>query len=545
MTEAIDAMSAEAQRKNLPAAARQLIAHARNDITIPYYSGIMQPQDETLLARGGGKGLKLYDEIERDTHARAVLHKRKLGLAAREWEVTAPEDSGPEGERAEEFIERVLSTLNFDQICLDLLDATLKGYAVAEIVWQRVGTEILPEKIIAHDQRRFVFDEKFQPRLLTMTQPSQGEELPERKFIVHRYGVKGNNPYGVGLGSVLFWPVLFKREGIAFWLTFLEKFATPTPVGKYPLGTLPDDQARLLQALQDMVQAGALVMPIGSEVDYLEAKRTGRASYEEWCRYWDTQMALAVFGSTLATHIEGAGSRAASETHKETEEQIIDADGDLLSDTLKATLIQWLIDYNMPGAPVPSVRRIRAKNEAMHEALRKQRSQNAAAELNMLFDLSARVPKEHFAEMAALLADADLMPKVPIEVLQQLAPHLDAVRNKLGDVGIKSTQTANEADKALVRQIAFAAREDELASLADQLDELAQPEIAAMISDARERLETAYLSGRSQDQQAEQLLASFADISIDPLGRILGGALTVAEASGIAAVKDRTGRKRR
>lgn len=39
-----------------------------------------------------------------------------------------------------------------------------------------------------------------------------GIDLPDRKFIVHRHGVVGNNPYGLGLGYQLFWAVLFKRE---------------------------------------------------------------------------------------------------------------------------------------------------------------------------------------------------------------------------------------------------------------------------------------------------------------------------------------------
>lgn len=523
-------------RKNLPASARQLIAHARNDITIPFFSTLLQPQDETLIARGGGKGLKLYDEVERDTHARAVLQKRKLALTAREWEVKAPEGSGPAGERAEEFIERVLSTLNFDQICLDLLDATLKGYAISEIVWQRVGSEILPEKIVAHDQRRFAFDEHWKPRLLTMAQPSQGEELPDRKFIVHRFGVKGNNPYGLGLGSVLFWPVLFKREGVTFWLTFLEKFASPTPVGAYPHGTLPEDQDRLLRSLQAMVQSGAIVVPLGSEVKYLEASRAGNASYEEWCRYWDTQMALAVFGSTLATHIEGQGSRAAAETHKEGEEQIIDSDGDLLSDTLKGSLIQWLIDYNMPGAPVPSVRRIRAKNEALHEALRKQRAQNAAAELNLLFDLAGRIPKEHFAEIASLLGDADLMPKVPMPVLEQLAPHLASSRT--GSTAPATGAPGTEADKALSRQMAFAEGQGELASLAHQLGTLAQADVADLVGQIQDLAWAGYQAGENADVIADRLL-ELAGRPVDPLGRLIGDALTVAEATGIAAVKAR------
>ena len=65
---------AEVARKNLPRDARNLIADATNDITIPYYSGAMQYVDDTLIQRGQGKGLKIYDEIERDTHAFAMLH---------------------------------------------------------------------------------------------------------------------------------------------------------------------------------------------------------------------------------------------------------------------------------------------------------------------------------------------------------------------------------------------------------------------------------------------------------------------------------------
>lgn len=44
-------------RKNLPADARTLIADAKNDITIPFYSGVLQHVDDTLIQQGGGKGL--------------------------------------------------------------------------------------------------------------------------------------------------------------------------------------------------------------------------------------------------------------------------------------------------------------------------------------------------------------------------------------------------------------------------------------------------------------------------------------------------------
>ena len=48
---------ADQSRKNLPSDAKTLIATARNDITIPFWSGRLQHADDTLIQQGGGKGL--------------------------------------------------------------------------------------------------------------------------------------------------------------------------------------------------------------------------------------------------------------------------------------------------------------------------------------------------------------------------------------------------------------------------------------------------------------------------------------------------------
>jgi hypothetical protein len=541
-------------RKNFPASARDLIATARNDITLPYFSTVLQPTDDTLIQRGEGKGLKLYDEIERDTHAYAVLQKRKFALVGRQWELE-PASDDPADVAAAAMIEETLASLPFDQLCLDLLDATLKGYAVAEIVWTRRDGRFVPEKIVAHDQRRFVFGQDWRPRLLTMQAPSDGIELPEKKFLVHRFGVKGNNPYGLGLGTRMFWPVLFKREGVAFWMHFLEKYASPTPVARYPQGTLPEDQRKLLSALEEMVQRGALVVPMGTGVEFLEAARSGQVSYEGWCDYWDRQMSLCVFGSTLATYVEGQGSRAASETHKEAEEQIIDADADLLADTLRAGLFQWLIDYNAPGARAPSLRRPRAKNQNAEEDLRKKRTENAKAELEALFDFAGRVPPENFADLAAALAGIDLLPQVPIEVLRKLAPHVAQARINLVEAArrgdLPTPADPNDPAAARVRQIAFAggvgsdAHDHGLGALADQLDAFAAPMIEGWTGQIRAELDAAIARGEGLTQFADRLLTLEPKLAVDPLGRVLGLAMEAAELSGRGDVKDEIERRER
>lgn len=120
------------------------------------------------------------------------------------------------------------------------------GYSTAEPVWERDGFEVLPSLVKKIDQRRIVFDIDWKPRLLTMESMLDGLAFPDRKLIVHRFDEHdGSDPYGFGLGRILFWHVLFKREGVGFWLKALERFATPMPVAKYPAGTLPADQNRL------------------------------------------------------------------------------------------------------------------------------------------------------------------------------------------------------------------------------------------------------------------------------------------------------------
>jgi hypothetical protein len=380
------AFAAPAQRKNLPALAGTLIADAQNDITIPFYNGTLQHADDTLIKRGGGKGLKIYDEVAQDPHAGAMLQKRRSSLTAREWVVTAASDSDLD-QQAVEAVRDILAAMPFDRVCEDLLDATLKGFAISEIVWARKDDKIVPAQVKSHDQRRFVFGQDWQPRLLTWTNMREGIELPERKFIVHRHGVKGNNPYGLGIGSRLFWPVLFKREGIAFWLHFLDKFAGPTVIGKTPYGTISEEQRRLLNTLTSIRTSSAVTVPIGTDVEFLEASRGGTVSYQEFLTYWDKQISICVTGETLTTDIGSAGSRAASETHADMLDMLVDSDGDLLGDSLGDSLIRWIVEYNVPGAGVPKVSRERQESATARAAARKAMAEAEGIEVDTLVSI--------------------------------------------------------------------------------------------------------------------------------------------------------------
>jgi len=301
------------------------IATVAKDITYVPYLNTLRTHDDTLLTRGNEKSYKIYDEIERDCHAYGLLQKRKLAVVARPWQVDPASDDAADV-RAADMVRQQLINLgvpdandpgeqvtvasNFDLVCYNLLDAILKGFAVGEIMWATDGREIVVREVRPRDQRRFTFDTDFKLRLKTWEQIITGEAVPPRKFIVHSFGAKDGSPFGHGVGSRLFWPAFFKRQDMTFWLTYLDKFGSPTAIGKYPNGTPPDDQDKLLAALAAIAQDAGVTIPDGMIIELLEAQRGGTVSYEQFARYMDEEMTFAVLGESPTS--KGSGGALAS-----------------------------------------------------------------------------------------------------------------------------------------------------------------------------------------------------------------------------------------
>lgn len=529
----------KSERKNLPGDAKYLIANAANDITIPYFSGSLQYVDDTLIQRGNGKGLKIYDEIERDTHAGAMLQKRKKTLIGREWEVVPASDS-PRDVEAAEVVRECLTALPFDRICEDLEDAILKGFAISEVVWKRVGARIMPVEVVVHDQRRFVFDHDWKPRLLTWTDNRDGIQLPDRKFIVHRHGVKGNNPYGLGLGTRLFWPVLFKREGITFWLHFLEKFAGPTVVAETPYGMDSGEQRKFLNTLSQLRTSAAITVPVGTGVKFLEAARSGSVTYQDFLKYWDKQISICVNGETLTTDMgDKGGARAASETHAEMLQMLVDSDGDLLSASLKEQLLAWIVEYNVPGAGVPDIWRTRAENELKAAAVRKAKAvaaQASAKALTATLNMALKIGDDAVARefiVASGLVDglSDAVIDALVEARLELSGDKE-IRQVLKDNPAFATRVKKaRLKKKLNNHVCFADPDSPVARITDQLEQVTARHFERRIEAIRTAITAPDFKSASRN-----LLELAASWTPDHLGTMLSQAMELAALEGREAV---------
>lgn len=470
----------------------QEIATVARDITYPAFGGALRQQDDTLLARGGGRGLKIYDDIERDCHAYAALQKRKMAVVSRPWQVD-PASASRIDKRAADLVKTQLSALDFDFVCLNLLDALLKGFAVGEIMWGVEGSEIVATGVKPRDQRRFGFDEDYRLRLKTMDNLMPGMELPGRKFITHSFGAKDGNPYGLGLGSRLFWPVFFKRQGITFWLTFADKFGSPTAVGKYPGGAQPAEQKKLLDALAAISQDTGVIVPEGMAIELLEATRGGAVNtYEMLARYMDEEITLAVLGETATAKGGGGQAASAAITRNEVRLELVQADADMLSGTLNKTLVKWIAELNCPGATPPRVwRKVEEQQDLGAVATRDK----------TIFDMGFR-------------------------------PSLAYINETYGGEWTEFTPPPTNPvipAKAGIQDAAFA----EAPPLADNLDTAAAPAWSAVLAHIQALVETA----ASLESLQAALTEAYGGLPLDDLRAVMETAFAVAELAGIADVQ--------
>lgn len=338
-------------------------AHGVDDITAGFVhrQGLLMSGDSVLLKQLGGD-VELYREVLRDDQVKSTVTQRFDAVVARSFEV----EPGGESEidkKAADFVRAQLQAVGFDRVTRGMLWGVFFGYAVAEVLYQWVdheGQKLLGWKAIkVRKRQRFGFGMDNDLRMLTRDNMTEGKPCDPRYFWHYCTGADNDDePYGVGLAHWLYWPVLFKRNGIKFWMVFLDKFGAPTPVGSYPQGSSQPDKDALLNALASVHTDAAVIIPDTMKASLLEAARSGTSDYATMCRYMDAAIAKVVLGQTLTTEVGSTGgNRALGEVHMTTRDEIAKSDSDVLCESLNRGPVRILVEANFAGAKPPRVYR--------------------------------------------------------------------------------------------------------------------------------------------------------------------------------------------
>lgn len=326
------------------------------DITRGFVDPMMlQPSSDSILQVRGGGDYAIYKQVLRDDQVAGVFSQRQLAVTSKEWEVQ-PGGKTRKDKAAAEHLTEQLHHIGWDRVTKLMLYGVFYGFAVSEAMWARDGRHINIDSIKVRDRQRFGFDGEMRLRLKTYSKP-EGELLPERKFWAFATGADHDDePYGLGLAHWLYWPVLFKRNGIKFWLIFLEKFGQPTAKGTYPASALPAEKTKLLQALQAINTDAGVIVPEGMQIELLEAARSGSADYVSLVDRMDRAIAKVVMGQVASS--EGTPGRLGNDDLQgEVREDLIKADADLVCESFNRSIARWVTEWNYPGAAVPRVYR--------------------------------------------------------------------------------------------------------------------------------------------------------------------------------------------
>lgn len=325
------------------------------DITRPYTTGLMQASDRVLTGRGGGD-LQIYEQVASDSQVKACFEQRRSAVTSCEW-VVEPASERRADRKAADFVREQLTRIGWDRVTDRMLWGVFYGYSAAELIWQVQEGKLGWQAVKVRNRRRFAFNMQGELRLLTPQNMVAGEPAKPPYFWHIATGADNDDePYGIGLAHWCYWPVMFKRHGIGFWLTFLEKFGMPTGVGTFPANATPAEISKLLGAIQAIRTDSGVAIPEGMKIALLEAARSGSADYEKLHDKMDEAIAKAILGQTMTT--DNGSSQAQANVHMEVRQDIVKQDADLICESFNDGPIRWLTMFNFDGADAPRVYRV-------------------------------------------------------------------------------------------------------------------------------------------------------------------------------------------
>lgn len=303
------------------------------------------PNPDTILKAQGGN-IKVYREMI-DAHLDAVKNKRFASITSRAWTI----DGSKGDQKKAKFVEEYLWNIDLRNVISQMLEAIGFGYAVHEIVWNTVqtdlGTLILPTAIKDRKQEWFKFDSD--SKLLLQTNDGSRREMPERKFLVTRNRPTTANPYGNAVYSCCFWPLAFKKGGLKFWMLFVEKYGMPKAIGKVPPTATEKEQQYFLKMLAGLVRDAVAVIPQTGSVELLEAGAANANPHKAIVDWADQAMSKAWLGETLTTEqTSSGGTQAMATVHNDVRADLALDDAAMIESSINQ-LIRWIYEINWPN----------------------------------------------------------------------------------------------------------------------------------------------------------------------------------------------------
>jgi phage gp29-like protein len=472
--------------------------------------GFYLPNPDPILRARGGR-IELYRELRTDAHVGGCVRRRKSAVKALEWGL----DRDKAKIRINREIEAMFADLDLERVIGEAMDAVLYGYQPMEILWQKAGSLIVPGEVIGKPPEWFHFDADNNLRFKTRDNPFHGEEIPPRKFLLPRQDATYQNPYGFADLSMIFWPIVFKKGGVKFWLSFTEKFGSAFSVGKLPRGATPEERAQLLDSLEALIQDGVATIPDDGSVELVEmaGKSASADLYERLVMYCRSEVSIALTGTNQTT--EANSNKASASAGLEVADNLRDGDAEIVAAAVNQ-LVRWIVEINWGGAAAPV---FSLWDQESRDTLQAERDTS-------LKDAGANLTRAYFIR-SYNLQEGDISDAAPPIAAPTATPGPAAA----DAAGATQTDAAPPADAAP----AFAeatARLDTADKMTPALAAAGDAQVGRWVAD----IEALLGESASLEDFRDQLAARYSELPADDLVTVMSAALTAIELRGRAEV---------
>lgn len=222
-------------------------------------AGVSTPYNPSSLV--GSKGLRTFDEMQRDDQVKAALAFKRHAVVATGWQVKSPEGK-PDDWEPKVFIEEVLKELDgtLERAIHDILSALKYGYSVTEKVW-----EIDEKGRIVLEALKTRRPHEIEPKvdvygnLVGLTQMNR-DIGPVEKFIVYAHDPEFGNWYGTSDLEAAYRAWWLKKNAYQWMAMLLERLGIPPIFAMYNPTAYPTNKLSDFQALLRNLQAATVGM---------------------------------------------------------------------------------------------------------------------------------------------------------------------------------------------------------------------------------------------------------------------------------------------
>ena len=287
-----------------------------------------------------------YEDIMNDGHLQGLIRSRKSGTLSLDWELKGDKVD----KNITELIYKIMESVEIYDLMDTILDARLFGMQPIEIIWDNVDNNFIPVQIEGRPFQWFGFDADNNMRFMAEELGEDGEECLPDKYLIPKNDASYLNPYGVGLLSMCYWNVYFKKHGKDYWAEFCEKFGSPWVIGNIINSTNEDeDKIKIENALTGLVSSNVLAKNKNWELEVVTAsgKQSGDI-FEQFVSDCKSENAIIFLGHEASTQ-STPGKLGNDQNALAVSDRLIEEDKRLVQKTFN-NLIKKVCAFNFPNA---------------------------------------------------------------------------------------------------------------------------------------------------------------------------------------------------